>query len=533
MSSAGAVFPRQGARGQRVLLVEDNPDHAEMIRTMLRVARPPWVVEHAGSLAAASERLAAGGFDVVLLDLGLPDSGGVETATAVTSAFPSLPVVVLSALGDDQTAVEAVRRGAQDFLVKGRVDRDVVVRALRHAVERKHAERALRESETERERLQDQLRQAQKMEAVGRLAGGVAHDFNNLLTAILGYGELMKRRLERGSPLQRNVDEILKAGDKASALVAQLLAFSRKQVLQPKVINLNTVTLDIEKMLRRVIGEDIRLVTVLEERLGQVRADPGQVEQVILNLAVNARDAMPRGGSLVIETANVELPESYARDHVGVRAGPHVLLGVTDTGTGMDRETLDHIFEPFFTTKGPGQGTGLGLATVYGIVAQSGGHVFAYSEPGRGTSFKVYFPRVDQPAEALPGEEAEGPTGGAETILVVEDEDAVRALACEILEDRGYEVLEAARGDVALGLLEERRGRVDLVLTDVVMPGVDGPELAAAVSRSYPEVRVLYMSGYAGEAMRHRGVLPAGAPLIQKPFSAQILASRVREALDG
>jgi len=314
-------------------------------------------------------------------------------------------------------------------------------------------------------------------------------------------------------------------------------------VLQPKVINLNAVTLDIEKMLRRVIGEDIRLVTVLDDRLGQVRADPSQIEQVILNLAVNARDAMPRGGSLVIETSNVDLPASYAKDHVGVFPGPHVLLAVTDSGIGMDADTLSHIFEPFFTTKGPGQGTGLGLATVYGIVAQSGGHVWAYSEPGRGTSFKVYLPRLDQPADTqrTPAperrirkrEDLDVPAGGRETVLVVEDEDAVRDLALEILEERGYAVMNATRGDEALRLMNERGSEVDLVLTDVVMPGLDGHQLAAALARTHPEVRILYMSGYAGEAIRHRGALPEGAVVIQKPFSAQTLAARIREVLDA
>jgi two-component system, cell cycle sensor histidine kinase and response regulator CckA len=529
MSSAPLVSST--APDRRVLLVEDNADHAEMIQTMLRVSQPPWLVEHAGSLAAAREQLRHRSFDAVLLDLGLPDSGGIDTATAVISEFPAIPVVVLSALGDDQTAVEAVRRGAQDFLVKGRVDRDVVVRAVRHAIERKHAERALFASESERKRLEEQLRQSQKMEAVGRLAGGVAHDFNNLLTAMLGYAEITKRHLDPASPLQRNLDEILKAGDKAAALVAQLLAFSRKQVLQPKIINLNAVTLDIEKMLRRVIGEDIRLVTVLDERLGQVRADPSQIEQVILNLAVNARDAMPRGGRLVIETANVDLPASYAKEHVGVTAGAHVMLSVTDTGVGMDAETLSHIFEPFFTTKAPGRGTGLGLATVYGIVAQSGGHVWPYSELGRGTAFKVYFPRLDQPAES-PRDESDGsPRGGRERILVVEDEEAVRNLAVEILEEGGYSVLKAISGDEALQVMSEQE--VDLVLTDVVMPGMDGLELAATLARTHPRVGVIYMSGYAGEAIRHRGSLPEGAIVIQKPFSARTLGARVREVLDA
>ncbi len=386
---------------------------------------------------------------------------------------------------------------------------------------------------TERKTLEQQLRQSQKMEAVGQLAGGIAHDFNNLLTAITGYSELTMMRLQAEDPLLRNLEEIKKAGDRAAALTRQLLAFSRKQVLQPKVLDLNSVVSGLENMLRRLIGEDVDLRTVLKPELGSVKADPGQIEQVIMNLAVNARDAMPRGGKLTIETGNVFLDEEYARRHVAVSSGQYVMLAVSDTGTGMDEETQARIFEPFFTTKELGKGTGLGLSTVYGIVKQSGGSIWVYSEPGRGTTFKVYLPLVGEGGqEYRRRDEVEEAVRGTETVLLAEDEEVVLRLAREVLETYGYRVLEAANGGAALLICERHEEPIHLLITDVVMPEMSGRELADRLASLRPDMKVLYMSGYTDNAIVHQGVLDEEANFIQKPFAPRLLARKVREVLD-
>jgi PAS domain S-box-containing protein len=387
---------------------------------------------------------------------------------------------------------------------------------------------------TERKLLEQQLLQSQRMEAVGRLAGGVAHDFNNLLTAIIGYSDLLLMDSNKSQLQRANAEEIKKAGQRAAGLTRQLLAFSRKQVLQPKVIELNAVVEDMDKMLRRLIGEDIELVTVLEDVRGRVKADPGQIEQVIMNLVVNARDAMPRGGKLTIETANVELDVHYIRHHMEVDPGPYVLLAVSDTGFGIDKETLPHIFEPFFTTKEPGQGTGLGLATVYGIVRQSGGNIWVYSEPECGTTFKVYLPRVEADADAIDAQVFgnELPQG-SETILLVEDEDSVRRLASEILQMNGYRVFEAARGSEAIEICDSERGPIDIMVTDVVMPRMSGPQLADYLSTVRPGMKVLYLSGYSDSAIINHGLLGSGTAFLQKPFTPASLLYKVREILNS
>src|SRR6266568_2328054 len=391
---------------------------------------------------------------------------------------------------------------------------------------------------TDLKRLEDQLRQARKMEAVGRLAGGVAHDFNNLLTAILGSVELLLRELEPASPLRQDAAEIKKAGERAAALTRQLLAYSRRQVLNPEVLDLNRVVADMDRMLRRLIGEDVDLVTRPAPDLGAVRADRGQIEQVLVNLVLNARDAMPQGGKLTIETANVELDPGYVETHEGARAGAYALLAVSDTGSGMDAETTAHLFEPFFTTKEVGKGTGLGLATVYGIVKQSEGYITAYSEPGHGTTFKIYLPRAAAPGAASPpppappAPQCKATARGSETILVVEDEEAVRSLSRRALEASGYTVLAAADGPDAVRLLERYGGPIHLVLTDVIMPGMNGRELAQRLVQRRPGLRVLYMSGYPGDAIVHRGALEPGTAFLQKPFMPEDLARKVREVLD-
>jgi len=385
---------------------------------------------------------------------------------------------------------------------------------------------------TEQRQLEQQLRQAQKMEAVGRLAGGVAHDFNNLLTGIKGYAELMLDGLADDAPVRDDVDQIRQLADRAADLTRQLLAFSRRQTLEPVVLNMNGLISDTIKMLRRVIGEDIQLKFFPAADLGNVRADPAQVQQILMNLAVNARDAMPTGGELTVETGNVTLDQNYADAHVGVKRGPYVMLAVTDSGCGMDKATQERIFEPFFTTKEVGTGTGLGLATVYGSVKQHGGNIWVYSEPGRGTTFKIYLPRVEE-AIYVADMVKEKASGGAETILLVEDEKAVLAVSLRTLEPLGYTVLSASCPDEAEQVLAQHGGEIDLLLTDVVMPGRSGRELHEALKSSRPSLKVLYMSGYTDNAIVHHGVLDPGKPFIQKPFSPDALARKVREVLDA
>ena len=384
------------------------------------------------------------------------------------------------------------------------------------------------------QRSEDQLRQSQKMEAIGQLAGGVAHDFNNLITIINGYCQLLGKGLEPGDAGRGYLEQIENASDRAASLVRQLLAFSRRQVLQPEVLDLNRIVADIGKMLGRLLGEDVELATELDPGLGQVQADPGQLEQVLMNLVANARDAMPHGGRLTIETTNVELDETYARQHAAAQPGAYVMLAVSDSGMGMDADTQAHVFEPFFTTKPAGEGTGLGLATVYGIVKQSAGYIWVYSEPGQGTTFRIYLPRLDRTGAPVVHEQAdEQLPRGSETLLVVEDEDALRELARLTLADCGYRVLAAGSGPEALEVLAEHPGAVDLLLTDVVMPGMSGPELAEHLVSQYPQMKVLYTSGYTDHAAVRNGVLGPGAAFLSKPFSPDELAHQVREVLDA
>jgi two-component system cell cycle sensor histidine kinase/response regulator CckA len=386
---------------------------------------------------------------------------------------------------------------------------------------------------TGRRDLENQLRQSQKMEAIGLLAGGVAHDFNNLLTIITGYSQLILNNLGPSDNNRHSAEQILKAGERAAALTRQLLAFSRRQVLQPKVLDLNRLVTSLSTMLRRLIGEDVDLRVELGSDLGRVSADPSQIEQVLMNLVINSRDAMPQGGALTIETANVTLDSAYAGRHIAVKPGPYVLLAVSDNGAGMDAATKARLFEPFFTTKGVGRGTGLGLSTVFGIVKQSGGSLEVYSEPGRGTSFKVYLPRIDQPV-AL---EAEGPKTqawrGSETILLVEDDDMVRNLVRETLERHGYKVLDSAGPLDARRVVENHRSPIHLLITDVVMPKVSGRELAEQMVRERPSMKVLYMSGYTDNAVVNSGILKKEVAFLQKPFTPGALIDKVREVLEN
>jgi PAS domain S-box-containing protein len=383
---------------------------------------------------------------------------------------------------------------------------------------------------TERKALEKQLRQAQKMEAIGRLSGGIAHDFNNLLGVIMGYCELLLEQLEDGAP-RRHSEQILKAADRAAALIRQLLAFSRQQVVETKTLNLNTVVADLAKMLPRLIGAHIELSTSLDPALGQVKADQGQIEQIILNLAVNARDAMPNGGKLIMETENVQVDDEQALMRPPMISGNYALLVVTDTGVGMDAQTQAHIFEPFFTTKEIGKGTGLGLATVYGCVKQSGGYIWVYSEPGLGTTFRIYLPLVSEMvAEPRAGAGATGILArGTETILLVEDEESLKILTRTILEENGYTVLAAGEGSEAIEIARQTTGAIDILLTDMVMPGMNGRQVAEILLPMRPQMKIVYMSGYTG--FHDRGFLESGASLVPKPFTRDALLRKLRDAL--
>jgi len=386
---------------------------------------------------------------------------------------------------------------------------------------------------TERKRLEEQLLQSQKMEAVGQLAGGVAHDFNNILTAIVGYADLLAAEFsDTNSRHLEDLEEIRKAARRAAALTRQLLAFSRKQVLEPRIIDLNGVVVNLEKMLRSLISENIALRTHLATDLAAARADPNQIEQVIMNLAINARDAMPEGGSLTIETGNARLDEAYARQHVSVVPGAYVMLAVSDTGCGMDEHTKARIFEPFFTTKPPGRGTGLGLSTVYGIVKQSGGNIWLYSETNKGTTFKIYLPAVQAvPEDIGKPAAAERPPKGGGTVLLVEDDEQLRRLTHRALAAQGYTVLEAERGSMALDIARRHKGPIDLLLTDVVMPDMNGPKLAEMLRKARPKLRVLFMSGYPDGAITNQGVLEHGVAYLAKPFTTEAIARKVRDVL--
>jgi signal transduction histidine kinase/CheY-like chemotaxis protein len=433
-----------------------------------------------------------------------------------------------------QMEAEIMRR-AQDIQEANRqlraVQAELEQRVQERTAELAHTNAALREEMAQSHRLEEQFRQAQKMEAIGTLAGGIAHDFNNLLTVICGCSELFLETVPRTGDDRGLIEQVQKAGMQAAALTRQLLAFSRQQVLELKRLDLNEIVGDTERMLRRLIGEDISLAAVLDDQLRPVKADAGQIEQVIMNLAVNARDAMPRGGQLTIETANVTLDESYAQSHTEVQPGSFVMLAVSDTGCGMDAVTKTRIFDPFFTTKEKGKGTGLGLATVFGIVKQCGGHIWVYSEPGFGTTFKIYLPEAqgEDHAQTIVAEQP-SPTGH-ETILLAEDEADVRAITILELKSLGYTVLEATNGAEAIDICERYQGAIDLLLSDVVMPGIGGRQLAEAILARRPECKVLYLSGYTDDAVVRHGVLQSHVAFLQKPFTRRVLGRKIREVL--
>ncbi len=539
-----------------VLLIEDNPGDARLIREMLAETRGvTFSLECAESLSAGLEILRDRTFDVVLLDLALPDSDGLATLPSLRSGAPRVPVViVMSGLGDEEVAVQSLHEGAQDYLVKGQVDAGLLTRAIRYAIGRADAEEALRQAHAELERrveertaelatavdalrveiaerehleearlrLEAELRQAQKMEAIGRLAGGVVHDFSNLLTAITGYSELLIAGLDAADPLRGDAQEIRRASERANSLTRQLLAFSRQQPIRNSLIDLNEVVKEMDSLLRRLIGEDIELVTKLAPGLEPVLGDRGQLGQVIVNLAVNARDAMPNGGRLVLETANVP--------PTGSDGSTAVSLSVRDTGSGMDDATRTRVFEPFFTTKELGKGTGLGLSTVYGIVEHHRGHVGFSSAPGAGTTFVIELPASNQAEPAAEPTAAPHAPGGSETLLLVEDEEIIRGLAVRVLGGEGYRVLETRNGDEALAVVGAQGAQISLVVTDVVMPGISGYELGERIRAIQPGLPLLFMSGYTDSAVGGRA--PEGAGFLPKPFTPAALLGAVRDALD-
>lgn len=619
--------------GIRVLLVEDNPGDVRLFLELLRETGAGHVkLEHVDRLCTALERLSNQAFDVVLLDLSLPDAHGLDTLVRAHAHAPSVPIVVLTGLDDQALAVKAVRAGAQDYLVKGRVDGDLLVRSMRYATERARALEALERREehyrsliensldlisilnldgtiryaspsherilgygleelvgqnalsfthaddlesvkdafaradgsasvqsrfrhkdgswrvlesfgrnlshlagvnglvvnsrdvTDRMRLEEQLHHSQRLEAVGRLAGGVAHDFNNLLMIITGYSQILLDTMHAGDPARGDLEQVVKAAERATDLTRQLLAFSRRQMVKPAMLNLNALVQDMDRMLRRVMGEDVELVTILAPELKTIQADPGQLEQVILNVAVNARDAMPNGGKLTLETANVQVTEEFEWAQMALAPGHYVTLSISDTGFGMDAQILSRVFEPFFTTKE--DGTGLGLSTSYGIIKQSGGEIRADSKLGDGTSFSIYLPAVEQPPDELEVALESPLLRGTETILLVEDEEGVRRVLETMLKRHGYQVLSSSSSADALALGARHTGEIDLLITDVVMPGMSGRRMAEHMLKQRPEMRVLFVSGY-GEPLEAQ----ANTAFLQKPFKTEDLALKIREVL--
>ena len=515
----------------RVLLVEDSPPDAELLMASLADGGYDPVAERVQTAEEMRQALARGGWQVILSDYSLPTFSGPEALAIAKELHPDIPFIIVSGTVGEDIAVTALKAGACDFLVKGRLAR------LKSAIERELREVELRrEREVEREALEERLRQSQKLEGIGRLAGGIAHDFNNLLTAIIGYTEMVLEQIGPDKPISKDLDEIRRASDRAVALTRQLLAFSRKQTLKVVPTDLNGIIVSMRNMLERLIGEDIAIQSRLAEHLPQVLADRVQIEQVVLNLIMNARDAMPRGGVIAIETRAVESGAVESAAHEQVTPGRYVELIISDTGQGMDTATQARIFEPFFTTKGAGEGTGLGLATVYGVVQQLGGHIAVTSSIGRGTTFSLYFPeciQISHPLDPVAKKPSPAPlASGREVVLVVEDQRGVRQLASRILTRHGYMVCEAADAVEAIKIASNPRQPIDLVVSDVVMPKMGGPELMERLWALRPALKVLYMSGYTGDELSRRVGQETSITVLEKPFSASALLQTVRDVLD-
>ena len=515
-----------------LLQLEDNTVDAELITATLIEGGIPCQSQLVDTRQAFVAALKEGRMDLILADYSIPGFDGMTALILARQHCPDVPFLFVSATIGEELAIDAMHQGATDYVLKQRLGRLVpsVQRALRELddrAERKRAEEALRQSEK-------QFRQSQKMEAVGRLAGGIAHDFNNLLTVIMGYSQVLLTELGPQHPLRGKIEETLKAGERAATLIRQLLTFSSKQSLDPKILSLNTAVTSLESLLRRLIGEGIQLVSKLDPTNGRLCADQAQLEQVLVNLIVNARDAMPKGGTLTIETAQVELTRSPVYHLTPLPPGPYVRLAVSDTGCGMDRKTQSHIFEPFFTTKGEGKGSGLGLSTVFGIVTQCGGAIDVTSRVGHGTRFDLYFPSVESDIlTTVPTQPLGQPQRGTETILLVEDEPSVRTLVRDELRKLGYRVLEAKNGVEACLLATQQAGSLHLLLTDVVMPGMGGRELAQHLSVIKPDLRTLFISGYMDDVGIMAGQEEGMSSFLQKPFTPEVLARAVRNLLDA
>ena len=509
-----------------ILHLEDDPNDASLVQSTLEaegIACAVTCVQTQPDFVAALEH---GGIDMVLSDFSLPAFDGLAAADIVRARWPAIPLILVSGTLGEELAIDALKGGATDYVLKQRLARLApAVRQAMHEVEER----------IERGRLEAQVIQAQKMEVVGHLASGVAHDFNNILAIIMGYGDLISMQLGPKSPLQEYAEEIKHACQRAAGLTRQLLVFSRKQTVQPVVLDFNEVVKGLDALLRRLVGENIEMRIVPGKHTGRVKADPGYVGQVVMNLVVNARDAMPNGGKITIGTSNVILDEHYARAHPGANPGECVMLSVSDTGTGITEEVKARLFEAFFTTKPSGKGTGLGLATCQTIVQQSGGHIGVYSEIGHGATFKIYFPRVDLPLTSETQFIKSGPLPrGTETLLVVEDEPSVRQLACGILKTQGYEVLSAANGEEALRVARgHKESAIRLVVTDVIMPLMGGKIMSEWLKTFDPKIKILFTSGYTDDAIEHHGVLENGVDFLSKPYTPATLVRRVRELLDN
>jgi two-component system, cell cycle sensor histidine kinase and response regulator CckA len=516
----------------RLLVVEDSASDAQLLERSLRASGWEVRLTHVGTAEEMRHALEQPDFDAVLSDWSMPRFSGAAALALLNGLQLDIPFIVVSGSVGEEAAVAAMRAGARDYVVKDRLARLTPV--LDRELEEARARREQRKDQEALRQAEEQLRHGQKLEAVGSLAAGIAHDFNNLLSVVLGTCDLLLLDLGEGDPAWEGIKDIQAAGLRAAQLTQQFLAFARRQILQPRNVKLDEIVSGVATMLRRLLGENIEIVQAATPGLGHAFLDPGQVEQVILNLALNARDAMPNGGTLTLATANVVLDEHAVAGRAGLAAGSYVMLAVTDTGSGMDTATRSRIFEPFFTTKPTGKGTGLGLSTVFGVVEQSGGKIWVESTLGRGTSFKIYFPRsaASETASAAPAARSAN-VGGDETILVVEDDDSVRKVVHAILLRAGYTVLVAANGPEAIELSRQHVGPIALLLTDMVMPFMSGPELADQLRAARPGLRTLYMSGYTSAALVGGKLADPVVAFLQKPITPEVLVSKLREVLDA
>jgi two-component system cell cycle sensor histidine kinase/response regulator CckA len=511
----------------RILIVEDDQLDAILMVSALRREGYLLAFDVVDTESAFRKKLATHDYDVILCDHNLRNWTGNDALIILQTMHKEVPFLVVTAALGDEAAVDYIKLGATDYVLKDRLER--LPGAVWRALDARKQREINIQLQAERERLEEQFLQAQKLEAVGRLAGGIAHDFNNILGVILGYGELLLKQDDLSAKASDRVQQMVEAAKSAASLTRQLLAFSGKQIVQNKVFNLNDVVSGTQEMLTRVIGENIEVTTNLQASLATIKADPAQIQQVLMNLVVNARDAMPAGGRIAIETSNVTPLDRHLYREAGAREGHYVLLSVGDTGCGMDNKVMAHLFEPFFTTKEKGMGTGLGLSTVFGIVEQSGGKIFVTSEPGKGSTFRIYFPTADPVASELLPPEAPN-LAGSETILLVEDEPELRRVARLQLESKGYRVLESMSPENAIQIAEAFPGSIDLLLTDVVMPGMGGPEVATRVRQIRPGTRVLYVTGYSDAVVGNRG-LQDNASVLQKPFTREELVKKIQEVV--